>query len=401
MSRFHFDEGAAETVMSYFGGIMQNIRDCANALNNISMELNDYEGFNIRYAIESINEEKNVKFRVCINTLETGYNVLRSIQERVAFYSQLADSSQTAIVLDYVQNNTAPNGTYINPFYKYSSADITEKYFSDGNGWFIWSQTWDAFWNGIFNNGYERAIVYETLRSVIDGMNEANSIPDYIGKILDKYELNQYGSAASLTKELSEMEGFSNIMKYAAEARFDLNMIKLLASDYSINLQYLNSIENALKQTGMDNKILNDVMTSLEFDYEHKYIDALKQTVKKGTISLAEECFKTLPGGKAVLDVKDYVNNFVDGGKANDSRKNFIAITTYSNNMANACEKLGDKIASGNYTQQDIIDFENLFNVTKNLKIKQYTSALDFVSEDDVQYCNEAINYYQNLSIKM
>lgn len=400
MSRFHFDESAADSVETELKGIVMRMAGISIFLQNAELLLIGSEGFDIGYITECINDEKK-KLNLCGEKIQNGVSVLNAVRDRINFYTQLADSSQNVIVLNYIHDNTAPNGTYINPFYEYSSDHIAEKYFGRGNGLFIWSQTWDAFWDTIFNNGYERAIVYETLRSVIDGMNEVNSIPDYIGKILDKYELNQYDSVASLTNELSGIEGFSNIMKYAGEARFDLNMIKLLASDYSINLQYLDSIENALKQTGMDNKILNDVMTSLRFDYEHKYIDALKQTVKKGTISLAEGYFKTLQGGKAVLDIRDYVNNVSDGGKANDSRKNFIAITTYSNNMANACEKLGDKIASGNYTQQDIIDFENLFNATKNLKIKQYTAALDFVDEDDVHYCNEAIDYYQNLSIEM
>lgn len=400
MSRFHFDESAANSLENELKGMVMRMAGISILLQNAELLLIGSDGFNIDYVTECINEEKK-RLNLCGEEIQNGVNVLNSVRERVNFYTQFANSSQTVNVLNYVRNNTAPNGTYINPFYEYSSDRIAEKYFGGDNGWFVWSQTWDAFWDTIFNNGYERAIVYETLRSVIDGMNETNSIPDYIGKILDKYELNQYGSVASLTKELSGIEGFSNIMKYAGEARFDLNMIKLLASDYSINLQYLDSIENTLKETGMDNKVLNDVMTSLRFDYENKYIDALKQTVKKGTITLAEELFKTSKVGKAVLDVRDYVNNFSDGGKANDSRKNFIAITTYSNNMANACEKLGDKIASGSYTQQDIIDFENLFNVTKNLKIKQYTAALDFVDGDDIHYCSEAIDYYQNLSIEM
>lgn len=400
MSKFHFDESAINSAETELKGMVMRMAGTIIALQNAELLLIGSEGFDIGYVTECINDEKK-RLNLCGEEIQNGINVLNTVKERVNFYTQFAASSQNVNVLNYIHNNTAPNGTYINPFYEYSSAPITERYFGGDNGLFVWSQAWDAFWDSIFNNGYERAIVYETLRSVIDGMNETNEIPDYIGKILNKYELNQYSAAADLTKELSGIKGFSNIMKYAREARFDLNMVKLLASDYSINLQYLDSIENALKATGMDNKVLNDVMTSLRFDYEHKYIDALKQTVKKGTISLAEEGFKTLPGGKAILDVTNYVNNLSDGGKANDSRKNFIAITTYSNNMANACEKLGDKIASGNYTQQDITDFENLFNATKNLKIKQYTAALDFAEGDDINYCNEAIDYYQSLSIEM
>lgn len=397
MSKFHFDENAVTNVHTELKEALVRMVAYSARFTEASNMLYDYMDFGIFRAIE-LSKQEQKELKLCIEKIESGVNTLNLINEKVIAFSDSAEKIIKTNVKKYIDDNTYPNGTYINPFYKYTAGDITEKYFSKDNLGFILSQIKDGFWDKIFNDGYEKAIVYDTLRSVIDNLNENNNIPNYIGNIIDKYKYNELSSAANIIKELSGYEGFKNLMSYVGEAKFDLDIIKLLASDYSVNLEYLNSVESVLKETGMDNDVLNDVMNSLRYDYEHKYIDAIKKTLKNVSITAFETGLSTLEPGKAVLDIKKFSAE-AGGGKANDSKKNFLAITTYSNNLSNALEKLGDKIASGNYTQQDLTDFENLFNITKNLKIKQYSSALNFVNSDDANYCNEAIAYYQNLSI--
>lgn len=82
-----------------------------------------------------------------------------------------------------------------------------------------------------------------------------------------------------------------------------------------------------------------------------------------------------------------------------DSQKTFVAMQTYSANVSASLEKLGNKITSGDYTQQDLADFKNMFELAKSMRVKMYESALDFTAGEEKAICEEALNYYNNLTM--
>jgi len=202
---------------------------------------------------------------------------------------------------------------------------------------------------------------------------------------------------------LINVDGLSDLVKYLKEAKFDIKIIAILASDYSINLEYLASLERTLQSTGMDTEVLNKVMSAMRNDYQNKYLDAVKQMSVQAIKSLSEEALKAyVPGGELVMSIKKYSDiymNINDGGKTMDSQKTFVAMQTYSANVSASLEKLGNKIASGDYTQQELADFKNMFELAKSMRVKMYESALEFTAGEEKATCEEALNYYKNLTM--
>ncbi|MCX4374922.1 MAG: hypothetical protein OSJ61_01995 [Lachnospiraceae bacterium] len=334
MSRFHFDESTADTVTSSFCGIIQNIRDCVNALNNISMELCDYEGFNIGYAIESINDEKNVKFRFCINSLERGYNVLNYVKERVSFYGQLAASQRNIDTLKYIENNSR-NGKLSNIFREYNSATahFTDKYcYNFGT---VVSQIKTSFVETFKNGSYEKYLIKKTIRDLI-----ATTSGDYKFSNPAKDFMKFAGNKDLLFSAFDEKYPKSGFLKYAKEADYDVKIIALLMNDYSDNMEYLNSLERSLLASGFDSKVLTSVMNDLRSEYDDKYLAACKKVSGDSIEKLVSVALENNPIGATVITTLDILELVDD--KSTD-KMDYVAIKTYESDAMLAYASLGKK----------------------------------------------------------
>jgi len=390
MSRFHFDESAADTVAVSLGGIMQNIGDCVEPLNRISLELCDYEGFNIGYAIESINEEKNTKFRICINTLERGYSVLNYVKERVSFYGQLAASQRNIDTLKYIENNSR-NGKLSNIFREYNSATahFTDKYcYNFGT---VVSQIKTSFVETFKNGSYEKYLIKKTIRDLI-----ATTSGDYKFSNPAKDFMKFAGNKDLLFSAFDEKYPKSGFLKYAKEADYDIKIIALLMNDYSDNMEYLNSLERSLLASGFDSKILTSVMNDLRSEYDDKYLAACKKVLGDSIEKLVSGALENNPIGATVITTLDILELVDD--KSTD-KMDYVAIKTYESDAMLAYASLGEKINSGNYTEQDLADFRNMFELCRNMEISKYEAALKFVDSEDYKICQEAIKYYSDLTL--
>ena len=406
MSRFHFDDNIMENAAASLKAVNQVLGGCLMELILKKTDVQREKGYNINEICNKLGNE-NDKLKYCCERIVEGAEVINQIKSIAAQYDNKAMYAGAEVV-QYVEANSI-NNRYQDPFFKYTTAnsDIVEKYISSNIWNFVRSQTYDAFWATLTRGGYEQSIVYESLRSVIDSLNPDNSIQNQLAGILNKYDLNEIESNVNLAKEkvdeLINVDGLSDLVKYLKEAKFDIKIIAILASDYSINLEYLASLERTLQSTGMDTEVLNKVMSAMRNDYQNKYLDAVKQMSVQAIKSLSEEALKAyVPGGELVMSIKKYSDiymNINDGGKTMDSQKTFVAMQTYSANVSASLEKLGNKITSGDYTQQDLADFKNMFELAKSMRVKMYESALDFTAGEEKAICEEALNYYNNLTM--
>lgn len=390
MSRFHFDESAADTIAASLSGVIQNIRDCVEPLNSISLQLCDYDGFNIGYAIESINEEKNVKFRVCINTLESGYNVLNYVKERVSFYSQLAVSQSNIDILKYIEKNSH-NGKLNNIFDEYNSetAHFTDKYcYNFGT---VVSQIKTSFVETFKNGSYEKYLIKKTIRDLI-----ATTAGDYKFSNPAKDFMKFAGNKDLLFSAFDKEYPKSGFLKYAKEADYDVKIIASLMNDYSDNMEYLNSLERSLLASGFDSKTLISVMNDLRSEYDNKYLAACKKVLEDNMEKLISGALETNIIGATVIKTLDILELVDD--KSNDKME-YAAIKTYERDAMSAYASLGEKINSGNYTEQDLADFYNMFELCRNMEINKYEAALKFVDSEDYNICQEAIKYYSDLTL--
>lgn len=415
MSRFHFDESAVETVMSSFCGIMQNIRDCVNALNNISMELNDYEGFNIGYAIESINDEKNVKFRVCINTLETGYNVLKCVQERVSFYSQLAYLDKIRVIDSYIKSN--PN--YKNIFDEYNH-EISTWTVANSNlrtgislGFSHWLDLIDDTVTGVFKygdlKGVERKNAKEALDDIIKKICRSNFDNEnfkYWNDEIDEF-INAIKLGKNVLPELPEdmPNWVGNFFKTLGNIKdiknLSIDIIKDIFLDYSAGMMYIDTIDYVLESNG--DIIMTEMAAELRNEYESKVYSVLND-LADFSIGKAYSFAK----GKLIKEVFGWeVNALIAGfdfatdkatelsGDKNISEnyQTLSGLTVVNCSTTTAYKNISDKIASGSYTAEDIQAYKNLFEMNRTVKINQYEAMIAIEKELDNNL--EKINHYK------
>lgn len=413
MSRFHFDESAAETVMSSFCGIMQNIRDCANALNNISMELYDYEGFNIEYAIERINKEKNVNFRVCSNTLENGYNVLNCVRERVAAYSTLSyidkfdpfkEVDNIELQQKYAQYGHDPDRTttgIIDAVVDGISLDISKIWHTDKK---------DGLQDGVDN--------------ILDGLGMLSADDELYSKIYNELLKGTFKFSSNLKKiipVLSDDETcktFFDIMGtisngvelsndvYASLAAKYFTVMKYLdtmANYYSGNDELLDIIDRC-RETYTDNlKSVTRAIMDYVVDYDIKYVT--KEVVKEFTkaAGIGMDKFNALgfalSNANKALGYDDLYSSYMTLDGVEEVR---VATKT-------AYKAAIDKISSGIYTQEDINNANNLFDIYKQSLIEEYEAMISiekYKYENKVNwlngaswnpsYRNKALNYYNS-----
>lgn len=389
MSRFHFDEGAADTVAASLGGIMQNIGDCVEPLNRISLELCDYDGFNIGYAIESINEEKNVKFRVCINTLEMGYNVLSYVKERVSAYSNLANAGNIKpfenLDIDYLNHKIAEYG---HDFDRQASG-IYQSISRAVNLDFSNPEV-EGLWAGLSatveNLGVDEES-YKILLDIIDGdvfddtkdfASMLKKLAGYADKTGNKY-LEQYAKVLS---------GINNVQAISKEG------LAILGGKYIAVQKYLDTMSESYK----DDSVLQLMVDSMRFTYEDQYGSFVIWSLGYGTEKVVDYALSKV-GKKAFGSYLSGVGYSLDlSGKIlgfNDLDSSYrkldgMEILRYENKKAydNALEKL----QSGNYTQEDINNANNLFDIYKQTLITEYETMLEV---EKYKYENES-NYWIN-----
>lgn len=416
MGRFHFDESAADTVMSSFCGIMQNIRDCSNALSNISMELNYYEGFNIGYAIESINDEKNVKFRVCINTLETGYNVLRSIQERVIFYNQLAASKQSLTMLEHIHS-----GNVANEFDKFR-----EEYFdfldNEVDFWLLSKTTFSQLTNagkmslekliedvrklnfkGVFDNNtaeiYDEYYTAKYLEEVYTNVEFDDSLlddtddfiklvisdPSKIAELLSKLKVKEDSLLGIMLKETigaAHSEQIKLMGTVTEVSDYIVGMIKEMITDYSKTLESINIIKNAISGVNGNNKMI-EYLDELYDKYSKSNLERVGEYMQHCADKTASSAIYKGTIGKFTqfVDIPaDYLNAF-------DSDIESFLELRFTDNLASQLtegyKRIGEKVSSGNYTAEDLQQYAGTFNAMKDMYIYRYERMIEITDDSE------------------
>ena len=137
-------------------------------------------------------------------------------------------------------------------------------------------------------------------------------------------------------------------------------------------------------------------MNDLRSEYDNKYLAACKKVLGDSMEKLISGALETNIIGATVIKTLDILELVDD--KSNDKME-YAAIKTYEKDAMSAYASLGEKINSGNYTEQDLADFYNMFELCRNMEINKYEAALKFVDSEDYNICQEAIKYYSDLTL--
>ncbi|MBR2038261.1 MAG: hypothetical protein IKA09_11145 [Lachnospiraceae bacterium] len=169
-------------------------------------------------------------------------------------------------------------------------------------------------------------------------------------------------------------------------------------NDYSKDAKYLESIKQALTETGYDNQTVNDVVDSLLWEYQNQYTSALHDGMKKAVEVYGKESGenivkKLLQSNNAMLkdvgkvgsEASFLIDFFLEGKEittnvsglsdTTDNVANVYATQQYSYALVEKYESCCEKINSGIYSNSDIEQCNIYFQLAKEAKLQEYNSV--------------------------
>ena len=406
MSRFHFDKNAITEASSKLGKTCSDLSFEYIKFDPLILIVEQCDGFFVEHAAEVLRAEKQMLLRF-IDSVKNGQTALNEITAKVELYSKMADSEELRHIVDYA-NAQDPN-KLSNMFYIFNAeaSFIPEKYFT---GWSAWgiaiSQIKAALYATVQGSSYEKELLKRNIANVIATTSENWTLKKILtggseefGNIVgDSEKLLDYDKKLDgIFKMMNEKYEGNPFMKYYGKFKENVKVGEMIFNDYAVNMEYLDSLERVIKDSGFDKEIVDSVMDELRWDYNNKYALALKDLAVDGLTKSTEEFLMKNPIGAAVITTLN-IMEFVD--MESNSKMDYAIIKSYENDMFFSYEKLEKTIKSGNYTEQDLMDYENMFNFIKTMETQKFNSALDFVKgENDKEICERAVDYYSNLTM--
>lgn len=192
-------------------------------------------------------------------------------------------------------------------------------------------------------------------------------------------------------------EGIDNTLGAYADAVEAIDvasqMIGRLVNDYTEDLQKLEDIRNAMLDGGYDQKVVNETINTITWNYRNQAASAILLGVEKLYEEGASAALgKALPLLSLLTASKD-IGCMISG--LGDKTENLEMIYTtqhYSYALVEKYEFYADKIRTGAYTQDDIDKCNSYFELARTAKIQEYEAminlykgALDAAGANDVQ----------------
>ena len=242
----------------------------------------------------------------------------------------------------------------------------------------------------ILNGGYK-----DLVDSVYDGK-------DVIDHGMDIGELFLSGKLSdSQMKELSNLTGIGldDLGKFMKYGKRGAEFVEYLFNDYSENLKYLDSLENAFSQ--VENPIVvEQVISELKRKYSDKFFetaDMVMEDVKEWAgDKVMDAVFDMTPGTKALKTVADGVDIIRKATGFDENMDNWSSIVYYNQEfqptLDNVIDTYLDKYNSGTASMEDINTLNTLIEVDGSIKEVMY-ERMSIKNEGLADEFSEGIEY--------
>lgn len=396
MSRFHFDESAASTVSASLNEIRQNVGDSISLINSVWLDLYDYDGFNIGYAIESLKDEKS-NMTKCTEKIQSGVECIVIVTETVKRYSDCSYS------LKYLEGAELSDD-FGDEFKPYGISKYNSRYQNFGsyiagvfNGFSYIEEGVAGFLDG---KGFKGEIEYnntkESLELILKNMCEGEYKYDPgVDEEIMKNVLKVLKGGGSL-EEILHSDLYDDTIKKYLKGLGELVDVKELSeeivvewySDYSEAMTYI----DALGYYGIDSDIVPDVINELKDEYSNKYWHTFSTIVDKAKEEAGGKCVEVIvsaagTGATAVYSIEKFAfemaSKLTGSDKISDAFDTLNGLVVLEDNSMRAYNTVVNKIESGSFTDVDVDNYRKLFEINRALKISEYESLLTIDKSDE------------------
>lgn len=308
------------------------------------------------------------------------------------------DFSQDKMVV-YLRNNSS----YDTDFWKfnYFATFLGERNDFLDSLKISWAKGTDIITGFFTGKSYEEQIMKKSLSGILQNVSnndiETTEIPDevkYIVKILKEggdikeLHLSEKSKKSNIYKHLIENEefykGMGKVSKAIKNGELTTEYVEYLLTDYSKNVEYLETLKAGLDSTEADNAVLLKVVDDLQTEYSNKWAGTFVKTYEKAIEKGVDELINLVPTGRlySLVDLgKDIANEITGLNDEVDSLESLYGMHQYSNDLISSYDYYADKIRSGDFTEDDLTRCKNLFELTKSAKIEEYQAMIDLTKD--------------------
>lgn len=220
----------------------------------------------------------------------------------------------------------------------------------------------------------------------------------YLNFICERDYLSCYYLADGLKKTIGKYADGVEAIDVASQ------MIGRVMNDYTEDLEYLESIEQALISSGYNKDVVNDTIQTIKYNYNNQAISALtigfNKLCEEGTGELIDTYLPTLNLFLAAKDLGCAVSGL---GDKTDNLEMIYTTQHYSGSLIQEYENYANIIRTGEYTQDDVDKCNTYFELARNAKIQEYEAMVNLyegaLEDTDVNMFSGVLDVIHAISV--
>ena len=239
----------------------------------------------------------------------------------------------------------------------------------------------------------------EFAKGFLDNVYDGKDIIDHGMDISELYLSGKLSD--SQMKELSELTGIGldDLGKFMKYGKMTNEQLEYMMADYTENLKYLDSLENAFSQ--VENPVVvEQVMSELKSKYSKEFFANLEEfvgeTVEMAGDKVMDAVFDMTPGTKALKTVADGIDIIRKTTGFDENMDNWSSIVYYNQEfrptLDNVIDTYLDKYNSGTASMEDINTLNTLIEVDGSIKEVMY-ERMSIKNEGLADEFSEGIEY--------
>ncbi len=225
---------------------------------------------------------------------------------------------------------------------------------------------------------------FENFKKVVDYIDAQKDFlsKDEIAQLLgmDAQEIQEceYLDFLCDQTELSSIEFLSKGLGAVENIEVASQMIGRLLNDYSKDLELLENIRTAMKESGYNQKVVDETINTIERNYKNQATSAmligLEKVCEESVDAALEEA---LPLLNLFTAAKDFGCVISDLGDKTENLEMIYTTNHYSYALNDRYNYYADIIRSGEYTQADVDQCNIYFELARNAKIQEYGAMIN------------------------
>ena len=376
MSRFHFDENVIENAAASLKAVNQELGGCLVELTLIKTVVQKEKGYNINEICNKLGNE-NDKLKYCCERTVEGINSVNEISLIVKQYNNLAKSKYYKL-----------NDSFSNIDYAYIGEKVSE-YNSDFD--VITAGVFDGINDGLnfkfVLEGYEEQAIRNGLDKILAnlGMDDNMYKKDYNDLIKSTFdEVSTLKKLIPHDKSASYEPFFTIMSSFSERYKINADVYAELFSKYYQVMEYLDT----MKQAYADNPQILKENENMRATYCKSFTNEImslkkwlsQMAVDKVTSEIVKKAMSKIGGGtffSAAGIASSMVFQTSGYGDIYSSNQTLQGIDCVRKNTYTSYLTAIEKLKSGKYDENDVVNAHNLFDVYKSCLISEYKQMIN------------------------